>query len=283
MNKLLDNVYRYSVWIITALAITAYLAYKILKFDDGSISSVLSSWDTWTNLAFIIFLNLTVQVGAIDSGISNGLESAEFQLADKLNNKIIISVNNEMDDFRAFIKKLNLSELKRLQEDYLFSVGDKRFIELTEKELKKYRNLKPIQHNIYGFNLPLFYEMTRDGVIKYAASFNKNQGKYASKARKIAQGVLFGAMTINVVFNATGIGAALISVMIISIGLMLTFLMSFVPQTFKLRYDLPKKVLLKSTLYNSYIDYKQGTHKLIKIYEEEIEEESQIVETEEIE
>jgi hypothetical protein len=267
MNKLLDNVYKYSVWIVTSLAIIGYFAYKTLTFD-GSIESVLNSWDTWTNLAFIIFLNITVQSGAIDSGISNGLSSEEFELADKLNNKIIGSVNNEMDDFRVFIKKLNKAELLRMQEDFLFSVGDKKVENLTDKELKKFKKLKPIQHNVYGFNLPLFYELTRDGKINYRASFNRNKGRAKARVMKIVSGVMFGGLTINMAFNTTGLGEALVSVLIIGIGLMLTFVMSFVPYTFKLRFDLPKKVILKKTLYDSYIDYKTGSHKLVKVNQE---------------
>lgn len=267
MNKLLDNVYKYSVWIVTSLAIIGYFAYKTLTFD-GSIESVLNSWDTWTNLAFIIFLNITVQSGAIDSGISNGLSSEEFELADKLNNKIIGSVNNEMDDFRVFIKKLNKAELLRMQEDFLFSVGDKKVEDLTDKELKKFKKLKPIQHNVYGFNLPLFYELTRGGKINYMASFNRNKGRAKARIMKIVSGVMFGGLTINMAFNTTGLGEALVSVLIIGIGLMLTFVMSFVPYTFKLRFDLPKKVILKKTLYDSYIDYKTGSHKLVKVNQE---------------
>ena len=267
MNKLLDNVYKYSVWIITSLAIIGYFAYKTLTFN-GSVESVLNSWDTWTNLAFIIFLNLTVQSGAIDSGITNGLSSEEFELADKLNNKIIGSVNNEMDDFRLFIKKLNKAELLRMQEDFLFSVGDKKVEDLTNKELKKFKKLKPIQHNVYGFNLPLFYELTRDGKINYRASFNRNKGRAKARIMKIVSGVMFGGLTINMAFNTTGLGEALVSVLIIGIGLMLTFVMSFVPYTFKLRFDLPKKVILKKTLYDSYIDYKTGSHKLVKVNQE---------------
>lgn len=267
MNKLLDNVYKYSVWIVTSLAIIGYFAYKTLTFD-GSIESVLNSWDTWTNLAFIIFLNITVQSGAIDSGISNGLSSEEFELADKLNNKIIGSVNNEMDDFRVFIKKLNKAELLRMQEDFLFSVGDKKVEDLTDKELKKFKKLKPIQHNVYGFNLPLFYELTRDGKINYRASFNRNKGRAKARIMKIVSGVMFGGLTINMAFNTTGLGEALVSVLIIGIGLMLTFVTSFVLYTFKLRFDLPKKVILKKTLYDSYIDYKTGSHKLVKVNQE---------------
>jgi hypothetical protein len=213
-------------------------------------------------------LNITVQSGAIDSGISNGLSSEEFELADKLNNKIIGSVNNEMDDFRVFIKKLNKAELLRMQEDFLFSVGDKKVEVLTDKELKKFKKLKPLQHNVYGFNLPLFYELTRDGKINYRASFNRNKGRAKARIMKIVSGVMFGGLTINMAFNTTGLGEALVSVLIIGIGLMLTFVMSFVPYTFKLRFDLPKKVILKKTLYDSYIDYKTGSHKLVKVNQE---------------
>ena len=72
---------------------------------------------------------------------------------------------------------LNIAERKRLEEDYLFSVGDKKVEELSDAELKKFKRLKPIQHNIYGFNLPLYYELTKDGQINYQASFNKNKGR----------------------------------------------------------------------------------------------------------
>ena len=47
-----------------------------------------------------------------------------------------------------------------------------------------------------------------------------------------------------------------------SMGMLITFMMSFMQPYFKLRYEIPKSVILKATLYNGYVDYKNGTHKL---------------------
>ena len=266
MNKWLDNIYKYSIWIILVLSLLAYVAYYTLTFD-GTLQSAVSDWRTWVHIAFVIYLNITMVTGAYDSGTTNGLSSEEFGDSDKLNNKIIESVNNEMKDFREYIKALNKNELITIQEEYLFSVGDKQVEDLTDKELKKYKKLKPIQHNIYGFNLPLYYEMTRNGHISYQASVRKNQGKRMAQVNKVFTGLMFGAMTVNMSVQLGNLGTAFTSLLVISAGLMITFLLSYVRQTIKYRFEIPKKVLLKFSLYKSYTEFKNGTHKL-KIIEE---------------
>lgn len=268
MSKFLDNVYKWSVWIIMILSMFAYLAFQILQFN-GSLESTLSDWRTYVHLLFVIYLNVTMVAGAYDSGISYGVQSLEFTLADQLNNKIISSANNEMKEFREYVKKLNDHELQSLREDYLFSIGDKKVEKLTEKELKAYNELQPIVHNIYGFNLPLFYEISKNGQVNYAASMKKNEGKTKAMIKKVFIGLLFGSMTINVAFATDNVGTAFVSLAIISVGLITTFLMTYFPQVFKLKYELPKKVILKQTIYNSYIDYKNGTHTLKKLEMEE--------------
>ena len=69
------------------------------------------------------------------------------------------------------------------------------------------------------------------------------------------------------------LGKRLVSLIIMGAGLIITFLMSFMQPYFKLRYEIPKSVILKSTLYNSYVDYKKGTHELkfVDLIDEEIE------------
>src|SRR5690554_6646310 len=148
MTKFMDGLYKYFTWIVIALSLLAYFAYQILEFE-GSIEQTISDWQTWVHALFVIYINVLTVSGAFDSGVSSGINSQEFNLADKLNNKIITSVNNEMDDFRDYVKKLNQHELQTLRDDFLFKVGDKEVEELTEKELKKYKNLKPIRHDIY--------------------------------------------------------------------------------------------------------------------------------------
>lgn len=274
MTKFMDGLYKYFTWIIIALSMLAYFAYQILDFK-GDIGKTVLDWQTWVHVLFVIFLNVMVVSGAYDSGTVVGISSEEFNLADKLNNQIVSSVNNEMNDFRKYIKNLNNHELQSLREDFLFSHGDKTLEELTKKELKLYNKLKALRHNIYGFNLTLYYEMTKNGEVGYQASIKKNEGKKKKQFTKIFSGFLFAGMTVNVAFSVDNVGAAFISLLIIGVGLVLTYLLTFFPQVFKFKNDLPKKVILKKTLYDSYIDYKLGKHQLKKL---ELEDKKEVVE-----
>lgn len=256
-----------------------YFAYMVLE-PTGSIEQTIKDWRSWLHIIFVVFMNNVMVSSAFDSATSYGIRSDEFNLADQLNNKIITSVNNEMYDFREYAKKLNENELQSIRDDYLFSIGDKKLTELTKRELKKYNKLKPVQHNIYGFNLPLYYEATKNGKIKYQASMKKNQGKSRRKLTKSITGIMFGAMTVNVAFSTNNVGDALISVLIIAVGLLVTFLMIFFPQAFKYKYDIPQKVILKNTFYEGYIQYKNGTHKLKTLIIEEGVKQNEDVKTE---
>lgn len=261
MTRYMDKVYRNSIWILISVLLVGYFFYRTMSFS-GSLEAVARDWRTWVHLLFVVFLNITMVSGTFDIANSSGLMSEEFRVADELNNKLITSVNNEMDGFRTYIKKLNEHEKQSIREDFLFSIGEKSLDEMTKEELKRYHKLKPIQHNIYGFNLPLYYEISKNGKIEYKASIKKNQGKLWSQSKRAFTGLLFGAMTVNVVFGWGNVGDALVSVLIISAGLSATFLLVFFPQVFKFKYELPKKVILKNTLYNSYIAFKNGTHQL---------------------
>jgi hypothetical protein len=263
----MDGLYKYFTWIIIALSMIAYFAYQILDFD-GEIQKTLQDWRTYIHVLFVIYLNVMMVSGAFDSGVSCGINTEEFNLADKLNNKIITSVNNEKEGFRDYIKKLNQHELQTLRDDFLFKVGDKNVSELTKKELRKYKALKPVRHDIYGFNLPLYYEISKNGQVSYQASVKKNQGKLWKQISKVFNGLLFAGMTVNVAFSVANVGVAFISLLIVSTGLILTYLLNFFPQVFKFKNDLPKKVILKKTLYDSYTQFKTGNH-ILKTLEEE--------------
>lgn len=268
MSKFMDKVYKNSVWFVIALSLIGYFAYRVMSLD-GNIYSTLLDYQTYVQLFFVIFLNVNMVSAAYDSATNQGINSVEFDLADKLNNKLITSVNNEMTDFREYIKKLNNHELLNIQEDFLFKVGDKKVNELSTKELKQYNKLRPLRHNIYGYNLPLYYELSKNGEIGYKASIKKNEGKKLRQFKKLFTGALFGAMTINMMFVFENIGAAITSLLIIMVGLALTYIMTYVPHLFKFKVELPKKVILKNTLYNSFISFKNGTHTLKELKEDE--------------
>ena len=275
-SKLLDKLYKNLTWIIVLVSIIGYLAYRTFQMD-GDIESVANNPNTWLNIAFVIWLNLNVQSGAINSGISAGIDSDEFKVADTLNNKIIKSVNNEMPEFRKYVKVLNYNERTRLEEDFLYKYGYETKEKLPRKLKRKFDRLKPIKHDISGFNLPLYYELTKNGEIKYESSFNKNKGIWGKRFGKVITGILFGAISVNIAFNVQGLGEAMMSVLVISSGLIITYLLSFTPPVFKLKFVVPKGVILKHTLYSGYIEWKNGTHKLKEI---PIEEEQKVIEEE---
>ena len=263
-SKLLDNLYKNLTWLIVLMSIIGYLAYRTFQME-GDIQSVANDPNTWLNIAFVIWLNLNVQSGAINSGISAGVDSEEFKAADEVNNKIIKSVNNEMVEFRKYVKTLNYNEMIRLQEDFLYKYGVDDVSELNKKQLRKFKRLKPIRHDISGFNLPLYYELTKNGEIKYESSFNKNKGMLRKRAGKVLTGILFGALSVSIAFNIDGLGEAMMSVIVISTNLIITYLLSFMPPMFRLKFVIPKGVILKHTLYSGYIEYKKGTHILKEI------------------
>lgn len=263
-SKLLDNLYKNLTWLIVLMSIIGYLAYRTFQME-GDIQSVANDPNTWLNIAFVIWLNLNVQSGAINSGITAGVDSEEFKAADEVNNKIIKSVYNEMVEFRKYVKTLNYNEMVRLQEDFLYKYGVDDVSELNKKQLRKFKRLKPIRHDISGFNLPLYYELTKNGEIKYESSFNKNKGMLRKRAGKVLTGILFGALSVNIAFNIDGLGEAMMSVIVISTNLIITYLLSFMPPMFRLKFVIPKGVILKHTLYSGYIEYKKGTHILKEI------------------
>ena len=263
-SKLLDNLYKNLTWLIVLMSIIGYLAYRTFQME-GDIQSVANDPNTWLNIAFVIWLNLNVQSGAINSGISAGVDSEEFKAADEVNNKIIKSVNNEMVEFRKYVKTLNYNEMIRVQENFLYKYGVDDVSELNKKQLRKFKKLKPVRHDISGFNLPLYYELTKNGEIKYESSFNKNKGMLRKRAGKVLTGILFGALSVNIAFNIDGLGEAMMSVIVISTNLIITYLLSFMPPMFRLKFVIPKGVILKHTLYSGYIEYKKGTHILKEI------------------
>ena len=263
-SKLLDNLYKNLTWLIVLMSIIGYLAYRTFRMQ-GDIQSVANDPNTWLNIAFVIWLNLNVQSGAINNGITAGVDSEEFKAADEVNNKIIKSVNNEMVEFRKYVKTLNYNEMIRAQENFLYKYGVDDVSELNKKQLRKFKRLKPIRHDISGFNLPLYYELTKNGEIKYESSFNKNKGMLRKRAGKVLTGILFGALSVNIAFNIDGLGEAMMSVIVISTNLIITYLLSFMPPMFRLKFVIPKGVILKHTLYSGYIEYKKGTHILKEI------------------
>lgn len=250
-SKWINRIYTHYVWIVLGALLLGFLSFNILR-PEMSIDQVVKDFHAWVHTIFVITMNVTMVVAAYDTGTQRGTESQEFDEADKLNNILVEKYNQNQEDFRQFIKVLNYQERKTLEDEFLFAHGVDSAEELGEKELKEFQKLKPLYHNIIGFNLPLYYEATKDGKIDYKASEKKNEGKTRQMVIKGFMGFLFSAMTINMSLKVHDVGGALLAVVIIAIGLLVTFLTIFAPRFHKFKNELPKKVMHKKALFDSY-------------------------------
>ena len=285
MNKYLDKLVKFSQWIVLAVMLVGYFAYMVLT-PTVSIQQTLRDWQTWVHTAFVIYLNVTMVSVAYDTAVDNGTSTPEFELSNELNNKIIKLYNLKKTEFRKYIKALNEYELQSIRDEYTFLIGVSDYFLMTKKQQKKYDKLKAIFHDIYGFNLPLYYEMSKNGKIKYKASLAKSEGKKTRQITKGIMGLVFSAMTVNMTVAVTNVGDAITSLLIIASGLIVTFLMVYTPQFMKFKKDLPNKVMAKNVLMESFTEYEKGLIELKPLTKPIIEapgiEETTIEPTEEI-
>jgi len=271
MSKYLDKLVKFSQWIVLAVMLVGYFAYMVLT-PTVSIQQTLRDWQTWVHTAFVIYLNVTMVSVAYDTAVDNGTSTPEFELSNELNNKIIKLYNLKKTEFRKYIKALNEYELQSIRDEYTFLIGESDYFLMTKKQQKKYDKLKAIFHDIYGFNLPLYYEMSKNGKIKYKASLAKSEGKKTRQFTKAVMGLVFSAMTINMTVSVENVGDAITSLLIIASGLIVTFLMIYTPQFMKFKKELPNKVMAKNVLMESFMEYEKGEVKLVELKEIKVEE-----------
>lgn len=261
---MLDRLGKSVGWIVLVLMLGAYLFFQMIEFE-GNIGTVLTSVGGVAHLVFVIFLqNLTVSL-ARDNSVNSGIIDDRFIKANELNNKYIKKYNKNKKKFRLYVRALNIELKKTMQEDFLFSKDVERAEELSKRDLRKYNRLKPLQHDISGFGLPLLYSVSRDKKIRYDASYDPEKNKIIAMIKKTLTGVMYGMMTVNVAINITNFGAAMISVAVITFGLIITYLFNMIPPYNKLTRVIPYQVLDKTTLFDS---FELEGEKLIEKYKE---------------
>lgn len=250
-RNFINNIYTHSIWIVLGSLLVAYFSFRVLS-PELTLEEIMKDFYAWLHTIFVIISNVVMVAGAYDTATQRGTESEEFEAGDELNNKLIKEYNKDPEDFREFVALLNEHERETMRKEFLFSRGVKTYEELDEKGKQEWEKLKPIYHDILGFNLPLYYEADKDGTVSYNASERKNEGKYRQMVMKGLTGFVFSLMTINVALNFKDVGGAFISLFIIIANLLVTFLLIFSPRYHKFRNELPKKVLHKNALWQSY-------------------------------
>lgn len=268
MNRFFKHFYQNTAWYVIGGLLLAYLSFRVLK-PELTIDQMLRDVWAWLHTIFVVSINVITVSAAHDTGTQKGTHSSEFEKANKLNNYIITEYNKEPQKFREFVRMLNDHERKTLQDEFLFSHGVNTFDELDEKEKREYKKLKPLYHDIMGFNLPLYYETTQSGKIDYSASEKGNSGKIKRMIIKGFQGLLFGVITVGVMVQIDEVGAAFLSLAIIGGGMITTYLTTFAPRYHKFSSELPKRVLHKNALWKSfaekYDELKLKTYEMEKV------------------
>lgn len=252
-RNFINTIYTHAVWVVLVSLLVAYFSFRVLQ-PDLSLGEIVRDFYAWLHTVFVMVSNVVMVSAAYDTATQRGTESDEFEKGDELNNYLIKEYNKNPERFRTFVGRLNEHERETMRQEFLFSKGVKSYDELDEKARLEWDKLRPIYHDILGFNLPLYYEATNSGVVSYKASERKNEGKYKQMILKGITGLIFSLMTVNVALNFKDVGGAFISLLIIVANLLVTFLLIFAPRLHKFKNELPKKVLHKNALWQSFIE-----------------------------
>lgn len=278
-SNFFNTVYTHAIWIVLVSLLVAYFAFRVLS-PELTFGEIVKDFYAWLHMIFVVISNVLMVGGSYDTATQKGTESEEFNAGDVLNNTLVKEYNKNPEAFREFIANLNEHERETLRQEFLFSKGVKTYEELDKKGKKEWKKLRPIYHNIIGFNLPLYYEAARNGEVSYKASEQKNKGKYKQMTMKGIAGIVFGLMTVNIFLNFKDVGGAIVSLFIIIGNLTVTFLLTFSPRYHKFRNELPKKVLHKNALWQS---FKEKADELKALYPKVDEAHKSVVESEKIE
>lgn len=225
------------------------------------------------SILYIVF-SLIAQLISADTGIEDainkGLETESFKEADETNNEIITYINNNFDETLNYISYVNDNERKLLEKNFLLAKGVNHFDKLSEKDLKEYNKLKPKIHSGKDINLPLYVEFDDGKIVSYATSLNAKRDKKKVMKSKVVMGLIFGLLSIDVLFRFSNISSALSSTIILSVGMLVAYGSNFILFFNKLSIKLPKQVKNKKVFYDGMLDYIKKNGGVAKKHDEKV-------------
>lgn len=253
MSKL-DKLYDSMNYLILTGFIVAYFVFQALEFEKP-ILDLLQDYRSIVHLIFVVVANVIAASIASDHGLDYSLTNVDFINADKLNNEMIKDFNNNFDKLLDYVEYLNDKELLIVQRDFYISVGKRLGDKLTNKEQKQFVKLIPNTYSVKGINLPLFYETSRGGIVSHITTFDVKGNKFWNTIKKALFGLIFGSMTLQVVFKTKNLGQAFYSTLILTSGIVVTYFIQFIKPVRILTKELPKKVDNKKTFYDGYKEW----------------------------
>lgn len=246
---MIDKIQEYSRYMIAVSILVAYFVFQSLLIGQ-SIVDMLSDFKGVIHLIFSIFAQVFLGTIGYDDGLTKALVDERFIEANTANEEYIKYFNEHFDDLFDYTDYLTENEKKTVVKDFLRGVGKRSVDDLTKKELRQFKKLKPKKHSTKGANLPLYYKHQSGDTITYDASFHADKYKLIRTIRKIAFGMLGGLMTIEVIFMWNNVGQALASTFILLAMMVISYLMQFLFPYNRLTKIVPQEVKSKKILYD---------------------------------
>lgn len=290
MSKMFKFTSHFSSFLIIGASVILYVIVSSLNIEGGIVEFFNDTTNIiWTCVltSLTIILHQIIISSASDNAMNYGLETDEFKTADELNGRIINKIGSTYEDFIDFVKNLNEYEKRTTQTAFIQSLGKRSIEDLDKKELKEFKKLKPVVHDITNFLKPCYVETTKDGKISYDSSYSKEKN-LTKRITKIVFPIIMAFITLGpMIFSVSNFGMACLNALTMCLGLLITFITVFIPIYLKFKNTIPKKVYNKYILTNTYTE-KRGTirleleklpeHKIEEPIKEEIKEEIKVTE-----
>lgn len=237
-------------YIVLGGLLIAYFFLQTILFEKPLLEMV-KDYKSILHIIFTTFASVMVVSIAQDKGVEVGIERKVFKDADKENNEMIEYFSEHYEELMDFVEYINELKKKETEKNFLFQVGKKRLEDLTKKELKVLKKIKPMKYTTKGITLPLFYETVKNNTYDFDASYNEGKKKL-SMLKKVVTGLLFGAMTVDIIFSFKTLGDAFVSTIILGMVMSVNYFYNYNVPLFKLTKKIPKKVSNKQTFYNMF-------------------------------
>lgn len=266
----MEKLQKWYSWIVILLIIVVHFFFLAGAFGDFNIQNIITDPYAIIHLVFTTASSVIMTGVGADKGIERGLETPEFQKADKLNNETNLKIQPHRRAFNLYIRTLNQESKEEVQENFLMEHGVLSERELTKKQLKKFKKLKYVKYDTSNAILPLFYEQTRGNKVKIEATFDPKAHKRKGMIKKAFLGVLTSALTVDLIFNFKNFGDAFATILMVVSSLILVYTLHLMPPIYKLKQELPNKVINKFTLWQGFEGRKDEMYELLKVEQDKI-------------
>lgn len=254
MSKRIEKIYNSLDLIFLLVIIIVWFIFEFIDYGSNIFEVFKQQKNIMRAVLTISIQVITAGIGT-NKGIEIGINSEEFEKADKKNSEIVSYVNENFERVLDFIEYKNDLELTVVRKEFLRSIEKRSVDELTPKQLRKYNKLKHWKWTAKGLALPLYYEHSKGKTHSFNISFNAKAHKVRSMTQKLINGVLLSFLGLDIMINSKNLNSALTSTMLLVGGMVITFSFGFIKPYNKLKIRIVKETDNKYRFYEEFKKY----------------------------